>query len=46
MTPTPKELEQTLGVEPHEAEFYAAYLQALENVATEILNPTKKDPDQ
>jgi hypothetical protein len=46
MTPTPKELQQTLGVEPHEAEFYANYLEALEIIADELLNPTEKDPDE
>jgi hypothetical protein len=41
MTPTPDQLQQTLGVEPHEAAIYAAYLAQLEAVAEALLQPTK-----
>jgi hypothetical protein len=46
MTPTPEQLAQTLGVEPHEAEFYAKYLEVLETVADELLNPRRNETEQ
>lgn len=46
MTPTPEQLAQTLGVEPHEAEFYAKYLQLLETVADDLLNWQRNETEQ
>jgi hypothetical protein len=53
MTPTTQELQQLLGVEQHEAEFYRQHLQHLDDVlnALETISRRRdgtdtKDPDQ
>lgn len=53
MTPNPDELRELLGVEQHEADFYAKYLAQLQSVMNELETISrrrdgtdKKDPDQ